>query len=142
MYKCIKINELYLKKINDAQASCCFIDVYCVCNFPQKQTQMKELAPDAWAELQEQTSASVILDVRTADEFESGHIKGALNMDIRGGADFMASIETLDKSKSYFVYCRSGARSGQACQLMSQLGFSAVYNLDGGVLAWEGDLEE
>ena len=109
---------------------------------PKKQTQMKELAPDAWAELQEQTSASVILDVRTAEEFESGYIKGALNMDIRGGADFVASIEILDKSKSYFVYCRSGARSGQACQLMSQLGFSAVYNLDGGVLAWEGDLEE
>ena len=105
---------------------------------PKKQTQMNELAPDAWAELQEQTSESVILDVRTAEEFESGYIKGALNMDIRGGADFLASIESLDKSKSYFVYCRSGARSGQACQM----GFSAVYNLDGGVLAWEGDLEE
>lgn len=109
---------------------------------PKKQTQMKELAPDAWAELQEQTSESVILDVRTAEEFESGYIKGALNMDIRGGADFVASIEMLDKSKPYFVYCRSGARSGQACKLMSQMGFSAVYNLDGGVLAWEGDLEE
>lgn len=109
---------------------------------PKKQTQMNELAPDSWAELQEQTSESVILDVRTAEEFESGYIKGALNMDIRGGADFLASIESLDKSKSYFVYCRSGARSGQACQLMSQMGFSAVYNLDGGILAWEGDLEE
>ena len=109
---------------------------------PKKQTQMKELAPNAWAELQEQTSASVILDVRTAEEFESGYIEGALNIDIRGGADFFASIEALDKSKSYFVYCRSGARSGKACQLMSQLGFSAVYNLEGGVLAWEGDLEE
>ena len=109
---------------------------------PKKQTQMNELAPDAWAELQEQTLESVILDVRTEEEFESGYIKGALNMDIRGGADFLASIESLDKSKSYFVYCRSGARSGQACQLMSQMGFSAVYNLHGGVLAWEGDLEE
>jgi len=109
---------------------------------PKKQAQMNELAPDAWAELQEQTSASVILDVRTAEEFESGYIKGALNLDIRGGADFLVSIEKLDKSKSYFVYCRSGARSGQACQLMSQMGFSAVYNLEGGVLAWEGDLEE
>ena len=103
---------------------------------PKKQTQMNELAPDAWAELQEQTSESVILDVRTEEEFESGYIKGALNMDIRGGADFLASIESLDKSKSYFVYCRSGARSGQACQLMSQMGFNAVYNLEGGVLAW------
>jgi rhodanese-related sulfurtransferase len=109
---------------------------------PKKQTQMNELAPDAWAELQEQTLESVILDVRTEEEFESGYIKGALNMDIRGGADFLASIESLDKSKSYFVYCRSGARSGQACQLMSQMGFSALYNLDGGVLSWEGDLEE
>ena len=109
---------------------------------PKKQTQMNELAPDAWAELQEQTLESVILDVRTEEEFESGYIKGALNMDIRGGADFLASIESLDKSKSYFAYCRSGARSGQASQLMSQMGFSAVYNLDGGVLAWEGDLEE
>ena len=109
---------------------------------PKKQTQMNELAPDAWAELQEQTSESVILDVRTAEEFESGYIKGALNMDIREGPDFLASIESLDKSISYFVYCRSGARSGQACQLMSQMGFSALYNLDGGVLAWEGDLEE
>ena len=109
---------------------------------PKKQTQMNELAPDAWAELQEQNLESVILDVRTEEEFESGYIKGALNMDIRGGADFLVSIESLDKSKSYFVYCRSGARSGQACQLMSQMGFSALYNLDGGVLAWEGDLEE
>jgi len=109
---------------------------------PKKQTQMNELAPDVWSKLQEQTLESVILDVRTEEEFESGYIKGALNMDIRGGADFLASIESLDKSKSYFVYCRSGARSGQACQLMSQMGFSALYNLDGGVLAWEGDLEE
>jgi rhodanese-related sulfurtransferase len=118
-----------------------FIATSCVSS-PKKQTQMNELAPDAWAKLQEQTSASVILDVRTVEEFESGYIKGALNMDIRGGADFIASVEALDKSKSYFVYCRSGARSGQACQLMSQMGFNAVYNLEGGVLAWEGDLEE
>ena len=109
---------------------------------PKKQTQMSELLPQAWAELQQETSGSVILDVRTADEFESGYIKGAVNMDINGGADFIASIQSLDKSKSYFVYCRSGARSGQACQLMSQMGFSAVYNLEGGVLAWQGDLEE
>lgn len=108
----------------------------------KKQTQMNKLAPDAWAELQEQIPESVILDVRTEQEFESGYIKGALNMDIHGGADFLASIDAQDKSKSYFVYCRSGARSGQACQLMSQMGFSAVYNLEGGVLAWEGDLEE
>lgn len=108
----------------------------------QKKTQMNELTPDAWAELQAQISESVILDVRTEEEFESGYIKGALNMDILAGGDFLASIDTLDKSKPYFVYCRSGARSAQACQLMSQKGFIAVYNLDGGVLNWQGNLEK
>ena len=103
---------------------------------------MNELSPIEWAELQSQTPESVILDVRTEEEFESGYIKDALNLDIRGGAEFMSSIEELDKSKAYFVYCRSGARSGQACQLMEQMGFAQVYNLEGGVLAWEGDLEE
>lgn len=109
---------------------------------PKKQTQMIELLPQAWVELQQETSGSVILDVRTADEYESGYIKGALNMDIHGGADFVASIQSLVKSKSYFLYCRSGVRSRQACQLMSQMGFSALYNLEGGVLAWEGELEK
>ena len=109
---------------------------------PKKQKTMNELSPIEWAELQSQTPESVILDVRTEEEFESGYIKDALNLDIRGGAEFLSSIEELDKSKAYFVYCRSGARSGQACQLMEQMGFAQVYNLEGGVLAWEGDLEE
>jgi len=109
---------------------------------PKKQTTMNELSPTEWAELHSQTPEAVILDVRTEEEFESGYIKGALNLDIRGGADFISSLEKLDKSKAYFVYCRSGARSGQACQLMGQMGFENAYNLEGGVLAWEGDLEE
>jgi len=109
---------------------------------PKKQATMNELAPSEWAELQSQTPESVILDVRTEEEFESGFIAGAKNLDIRGGGAFLSSIEELDKSKTYFVYCRSGARSGQACQLMEQMGFENVYNLEGGVLAWEGDLEE
>lgn len=115
----------------------------CSCvSSPKKQITMNELSPSEWAELHNQTAEAVILDVRTEEEFESGYIKGALNLDIRGGADFIASVEELDKSKSYFVYCRSGARSGQACQLMGQMGFENVYNLEGGVLAWQGDLEE
>jgi len=118
-----------------------FLIVSCVFS-PKKQKTMNELSPIEWAELQSQTPESVILDVRTEDEFESGYIKNALNLDIRGGSEFISSIEELDKSKAYFVYCRSGARSGQACQLMEQMGFEQVYNLEGGVLAWEGDLEE
>ena len=109
---------------------------------PKKRIPMNELSPTEWAELHSQTPEAVILDVRTEEEFESGYIAGAINLDIRGGAEFLASIEALDTSKAYFVYCRSGARSGKACQLMGQMGFETVYNLEGGVLAWEDDLEE
>ena len=83
---------------------------------------------------------AVILDVRTEDEFNEGMIKGALNIDIYKGQGFIYSIEELDKSKNYYVYCRSGGRSGQACSIMSQLGFENAYNLLGGIMNWEGEV--
>jgi len=118
-----------------------FVCFSCVSS-PKNKSAMNQLSPTEWATLQQQTPGSIILDVRTEEEFESGYIAGAKNIDIRGGAAFIDALEALDKEASYFVYCRSGARSSQACQLMGQMGFALVYNLDGGVLAWEGDLEE
>jgi rhodanese-related sulfurtransferase len=103
---------------------------------------MNDLDQNEWVSLKEETPDAVILDVRTEEEFESGYIEGAQLIDIRQPQEFMDSIQALDKTKSYFVYCRSGARSGQACQLLGQLGVEAAYNLEGGILAWIGDLVE
>jgi rhodanese-related sulfurtransferase len=103
---------------------------------------MNDLDQNEWVSLKEQTPDAVILDVRTEEEFESGYIEGAQLIDIRQPKEFMDSIQSLDKTKSYFVYCRSGARSGQACQLLGQLGIESAYNLEGGILAWTGDLVE
>ena len=50
-------------------------------------------------------------------------------------------MEQLDKSKAYFVYCRSGARSARACAVMEQSGFPVTFNLLGGIIAWEGPTE-
>ena len=75
-----------------------------------------------------------MLDVRTADEFKSGSISGARNLDIMTG-QLQASLGKLDKDKEYFVFCRSGNRSGSACKLMAEQGFK-VYNLAGGIGAW------
>ncbi len=75
------------------------------------------------------------LDVRTPNEFASGHLDGAINIDWESG-HFEADINALDKSKSYAVYCRSGNRSGQATSLMVHDGFKTVYNLKGGVADW------
>ncbi|MDZ4846997.1 MAG: rhodanese-like domain-containing protein [Chitinophagales bacterium] len=82
----------------------------------------------------EATKNAALLDVRTAGEFSSGTIKGAKNIDFMA-ADFAKKIEQLDKSKEYFLFCRSGNRSGKACELMSSKGFK-TYNLASGIGAW------
>jgi rhodanese-related sulfurtransferase len=76
-------------------------------------------------------SESVLLDVRTAGEFASGTIKGAKNIDMMSPL-FKEAVSTLDKNKEYFVFCRSGNRSAQACSIMARQGFK-VRNLDGGI---------
>ena len=78
----------------------------------------------------------VILDVRTPEEFDEGHIEGALNIDVNG-PDFTAEIAELDPSTTYAVYCRSGNRSAVAVQHMSTEGFTSLYDLDGGVVSWQ-----
>lgn len=76
----------------------------------------------------------VLLDVRTPEEFAAGHIEGAINIDIFN-PDFRDRIDVLDKNKEYYVYCRSGNRSGQACMLMAEMGYKSN-NLMGGIGAW------
>lgn len=78
---------------------------------------------------------ALILDVRTAAEYRQGAIPGAKNIDIMSSG-FLDQIEKLDKSKPYLVYCRSGNRSGQACQMMVSAGFTNLYNLSGGITAY------
>ncbi|HMP99785.1 MAG TPA: rhodanese-like domain-containing protein [Cyclobacteriaceae bacterium] len=80
------------------------------------------------------TKNAVLLDVRTPGEFQSGHIKGAKNIDFYS-SDFRDKVNQLDKDKEYFLYCRSGARSASACNMMAKAGFK-VYNLDGGIGEW------
>jgi rhodanese-related sulfurtransferase len=72
----------------------------------------------------------VLIDVRTPHEFQSGHLKDALNIDIYS-EEFQSQIANLDRSKRYGLYCRSGNRSGQAARLMKSLGFTQVENLGG-----------
>lgn len=69
----------------------------------------------------------VIIDVRTPAEFASGHLQGAVNFDVQS-PDFEAQIAQLDPEGSYYVYCRSGNRSGQAIDRMSSLGFTDLTN--------------
>lgn len=82
---------------------------------------------------------TVILDVRTADEFRGGKIPGAKNINAMS-SNFASEIAKLDKSKTYLVYCLSGGRSRTACSAMTNAGFENVYNLQGGISSWTGKL--
>jgi rhodanese-related sulfurtransferase len=79
----------------------------------------------------------VIVDVRTPEEFRDGHIEGAVNVDFRSG-NFPNEIDRLDKSKTYFVYCRTGNRSYDAVALMGPLGFRSIVRLEGDITGWKG----
>lgn len=78
---------------------------------------------------------TVVLDVRTPAETAAGKIEGAIEMDVNA-PDFAQQLSQLDKSKTYLVYCRSGRRSAVACNIMSDQGFTQLFNLEGGYLSW------
>lgn len=77
---------------------------------------------------------AVILDVRQASEEVEGKIDNSININIMS-PDFPEKIKSLDKSKNYYVYCRSGGRSSSACGFMESQGLVA-HNLAGGIIAW------
>jgi phage shock protein E len=78
----------------------------------------------------------VILDVRTPEEFNEGHIEGAVMIDFYRD-DFSTQLAELDPDVPYVLYCRSGNRSGQTIAIMEELGFQSVQDVDGGSLAWQ-----
>ncbi|WP_412560153.1 rhodanese-like domain-containing protein [Winogradskyella sp. MIT101101] len=103
---------------------------------------MADLSQKDWTKQLDKDNNSVVLDVRTQDEVEEGVIPNAIHIDIYQGQGFIDELEKLDKTKSYYVYCKSGGRSGQACAIMNQLGFNNAYNLKGGFLEWQGDVAQ
>ncbi|MGM0635643.1 MAG: rhodanese-like domain-containing protein [Bacteroidota bacterium] len=102
---------------------------------------MKNLSVEEWKNESIDNPNAVILDVRTKDEFDEAFIPDAKLIDIQNPANFTSSVEELDKEKNYYIYCRSGQRSTMACQVMENMGFTKVNNLDGGILAWDGPIE-
>ena len=82
------------------------------------------------------TEHGIILDVRTPEEFEEGHIAGSININYHD-ENFSAALDTLDKNKQYEVYCRSGNRSYKSIELMKKKGFKNIYHFEGGILNWE-----
>jgi rhodanese-related sulfurtransferase len=88
-----------------------------------------------------QKKSAVLLDVRTPEEFQSGHLPGAVNIDVQKD-DFEQNIQPLDKNKTYLIYCKSGRRSEKALKMLYDAGFKKAYHLKGGIIAWQGAVEK
>jgi len=101
-----------------------------------------DLSQSEWANQLEQDTNAVIIDVRTPEEWSEGIIPNALQINIYEGQGFVYKIDELDKAKNYYVYCKAGGRSSQACSIMNQLGFENTFNLQGGFMQWQGEVVE
>ena len=93
------------------------------------------LAPQAFINQAKADTTSILLDVRTSKEYAEGHLAGAQQLDYLNPEAFNAGISKFDKSRTYYIYCRSGKRSHGACQKMKKQGFK-VYDMEGGILNW------
>lgn len=78
----------------------------------------------------------VLIDVRTPEEFASGHLENAVNMNYFD-SDFDVQLKTLDKNKTVYLYCKSGRRSANAAEKLEDMGFVKIYDLEGGILSWQ-----
>lgn len=82
------------------------------------------------------TTQIQLVDVRTPEEYAEGYIEGAVNINFNA-ADFDVQIQSQTQSMAVYVYCRSGGRSAAAAKQMSEMGFTQVYDLEGGFLNWQ-----
>ena len=101
---------------------------------------MKHINQQEWQQLLSEDTNAVILDVRTPEEQALGIIENAICIDIYKPEEFISELEKLDKSKNYYIYCKAGGRSANACQVMDEMGFTQTYNLLGGTSLWTGEL--
>ncbi len=79
---------------------------------------------------------AIFIDVRTPEEIADGMIPGSVHLDYKS-SDFKSKLAELDRDKEYVIYCRSGGRSAKACDLMKEMGFSNLSNMEGGFTKWK-----
>ena len=102
---------------------------------------MSDIDQNKWRSQLESEEDCLIIDVRTSEEFEELRLPNSINIDFYNPQDFMQELEKLDKNKIYYIYCRTGSRSANTCELMKEIGFAKTYNLLGGITEWEGEVE-
>lgn len=83
--------------------------------------------------------STLIIDVRTPEEYQESHIQGAINIDWKNQDEFTAKSSSLNKARTILVYCHSGHRSNLATQYLRDQGFEKLYNLETGIVGWKAE---
>ncbi|HRP57748.1 thioredoxin domain-containing protein [Agriterribacter sp.] len=107
-------------------------------NLTAQEAGIRLLPAKAFAQTLDSTLQKQIIDVRTPEEFQSGHIATAKNINIYD-TDFKDQLKKLNKEEPVFVYCKVGGRSAKAAKTLQDMGFVNVYDLQGGMMAWENN---
>jgi rhodanese-related sulfurtransferase len=119
-----------------------FIVLFLHANFLQAQDTTGKAISEVEFAKRMQKRKTIVLDVRTPEEFKEGHIKKAINYNVLDSVAFDKQIGQLKKNKKYLIYCKSGKRSGKALVMMQQKGFKNLYHLAGGITAWTQEIEK
>ncbi len=96
----------------------------------------KKLDPQNFEKQLKESKDPILVDVRTPGEYAQGHLANSVLIDINSD-DFRSRISKLDKTKPVFVYCKAGSRSSSAVGVFEDLGFKEIYDLSGGIIAWQ-----
>ena len=106
------------------------------CKAQEENTDVTILSVEEAKTILAEEPGAVFLDVRTPEEFNEGHIEGAVLINFFD-EDFKEQVEALDKDKPVYIYCRSGNRSQQAGMILTEMGFQEVYDIEAGYIGWE-----
>jgi len=105
------------------------------CNEPTPE-QVTVISPQEMRESLNEDRLLQLLDVRTTEEYEVGHLRDSQNICVTD-SDFKEKAAKLDKNKPVYVYCKKGGRSAKAAKILTEMGFKEIYDLDGGITAWD-----
>lgn len=128
-----------MKKLMILIAAGGFLSPQLSADTPPEAVAIRNLSPDQAEKLIQESPEPglIIVDVRTSEEFEQGHIKGAVNIDFFD-PDFEKKVKTLDRKKAIMLHCASGHRSAQAVDLLrNSKAFPQIYHLKDGFSGWK-----
>lgn len=107
-----------------------------ILSFAATAQTVKHLPPQEFEKSLSDKKGAALVDVRTSEEYAQGHLANAVLIDYYA-SDFKTKADKLDKTKPVFLYCKAGSRSNAAANILIEMGFKEVYDLNGGISAWK-----